>query len=77
MCGSFVYKLHIRLPSEPPWKKSKAQIDRIQISIWFIQGTGWIMTNTNHQHHGPDAHEKAKTSFMAELERRAEEFQNS
>ncbi|KFB98412.1 hypothetical protein GTGU_04484 [Trabulsiella guamensis ATCC 49490] len=25
----------------------------------------------------PDAHEKARTSFMAELERRAEDFQNS
>ncbi|ECC7842751.1 type II toxin-antitoxin system YafO family toxin, partial [Salmonella enterica subsp. enterica serovar Newport] len=25
----------------------------------------------------PNGHEKAKTSFMAELERRAEDFQNS
>ncbi|MEH4726804.1 type II toxin-antitoxin system YafO family toxin [Escherichia coli] len=78
LCGSFVYKLHIRLPSEPPWKKSKAQIDRTS-NIYLVYTRHW-MDYDNIQIisiMAPDAHEKANTSFMAELERRAEEFQNS
>lgn len=78
LCDSFVYKIHIRLPSEQAWKKSKAQIDRTS-NNYLVFSRHWmdydniqiisIMT--------PNAHEKARTSFMAELERRAEEFQNS
>ncbi|HAP0138888.1 TPA: type II toxin-antitoxin system YafO family toxin [Escherichia coli] len=78
LCGSFVYKLHIRLPSEPPWKKSKAQIDRTS-NIYLVYTRHW-MDYDNIQIisiMAPDAHEKTKTSFMAELERWAEEFQNS
>lgn len=78
LCGSYVYKIHIRLPSEPAWKRHKAQIDR-HSNHYLVYSRHWmdyenlqiisIMT--------PNGHEKAKTSFMAELERRAEEFQNS
>ncbi|MDZ7322935.1 type II toxin-antitoxin system YafO family toxin [Kosakonia sacchari] len=78
LCDSYVYKIHIRLPSEAPWKRHKAQIDR-HSNHYLVYSRHWmdyediqiisIMT--------PNGHEKAKTSYMAELERRAEEFQNS
>ncbi|ELY3467202.1 type II toxin-antitoxin system YafO family toxin [Cronobacter universalis] len=78
LCDSFVYKIHIRLPSEAPWKRSKAQIDR-HSNHYLVYSIHWM----DHQNiqlisiMTPNGHEKAKTSFMAELERRAEEFQNS
>ncbi|EEW2300101.1 type II toxin-antitoxin system YafO family toxin [Escherichia coli] len=78
LCNSFVYKLHIKLPSEKPWKKNKAQIDRtsnvylVYTRHWMDYGRIQIISIM-----APDAHEKSRTSFMAELERRAEEFQNS
>lgn len=61
LCGSFVYKLHIRLPSEPPWKKSKAQIDRTS-NIYLVYTRHW-MDYDNIQIisiMAPDAHEKPK-----------------
>ncbi|WP_038162790.1 type II toxin-antitoxin system YafO family toxin [Trabulsiella guamensis] len=78
LCNSFVYKLHIRLPSEPAWKKSKAQIDRTSNS-YLVYARHWMDYNKIQiiSIMTPDAHEKARTSFMAELERRAEDFQNS
>ncbi|WP_368910893.1 type II toxin-antitoxin system YafO family toxin [Proteus vulgaris] len=78
LCGSFVYKLHIRLPSEPSWKKTKPQIDR-HSNHYLVFSRHWLNYD-NIQIIGimsPDGHEKAKTSYMVELERRAEEFQNS
>lgn len=78
LCDSYVYKLHIRLPSEPGWKKTKAQIDR-HSNHYLVFSRHWLDYDNIQiiSVMSPNGHEKAKTSFMAELERRAEDFQNS
>ncbi|MEM8182389.1 type II toxin-antitoxin system YafO family toxin [Morganella morganii subsp. sibonii] len=78
LCDSFVYKLHIRLPSEPGWKKNKAQIDR-HSNHYLVFSRHWLDYDNIQiiSVMSPDGHEKARTSYMSELERRAEEFQNS
>ncbi|HDU8583262.1 MULTISPECIES: type II toxin-antitoxin system YafO family toxin [Gammaproteobacteria] len=78
LCDSFVYKLHIRLPSEPGWKKTKAQIDR-HSNHYLVFSRHWLDYDNIQiiSIMSPDGHEKARTSYMYELERRAEEFQSS
>lgn len=78
LCDSFVYKIHIRLPSEPAWKKSTPQIDR-NSNHYLVFSRHWMDYEKIQviSIMSPNGHEKAKTSFLAELERRAEEFQNT
>lgn len=75
---SFVFKIHIRLPDEKPWPAKMAGAARksnsyLVYSRHFLYPDRYqlisIMT--------PNAHELARTSYMAEIERRAEEFQSS
>ncbi|WP_440863373.1 type II toxin-antitoxin system YafO family toxin [Symbiopectobacterium purcellii] len=77
-CDSQIHKIHIRLPDETPWKGSKAQIDRVS-NHYLVYVEHWL---DGDQYQvisimSPNAHELAPTSFLAELERRAEEFQSS
>lgn len=74
---SFVFKIHIRLPDEKPWPAKLPATARksdsyLVYSRHFLYPDKYplisIMT--------PNAHELARTSYMAEIERRAEEFQN-
>ncbi|QDL33822.1 type II toxin-antitoxin system YafO family toxin [Serratia liquefaciens] len=75
---SQIYKLHIRLSDEMPWKKHKPQIDRVSNNYlvytqhWLDNGRYQVISIMS-----PNAHELARTSFLAELERRAEQFQNA
>lgn len=75
---SFVFKIHIRLPDEKPWPAKLPAAARksnsyLVYSRHFLYPDKYqlisIMT--------PNAHELARTSYMAEIERRAEEFQSS
>ncbi|EFO2900427.1 type II toxin-antitoxin system YafO family toxin, partial [Escherichia coli] len=75
---SFVFKIHIRLPDEQPWPAKLPAASRksnsyLVYSRHFLYPDKYqlisIMT--------PNAHELARTSYMAEIERRAEEFQSS
>ena len=75
---SQIYKLHIRLSDEVPWKKHKPQIDRVS-NNYLVYTQHWL-DNERYQLisiMSPNAHELARTSFLAELERRAEQFQNT
>jgi len=75
---SFVFKIHIRLPDEKPWSAKKPAAARksnnyLVYARHFLYPDKYqlisIMT--------PNAHELARTSYLAEIERRAEEFQAS
>ena len=75
---SFVFKIHIRLPGENPWTArfpaaARKSDNYLVYSRHFLYPDRYelisIMT--------PNAHELARTSYMAEIERRAEEFQSS
>ncbi|MBS9433410.1 MULTISPECIES: type II toxin-antitoxin system YafO family toxin [Photorhabdus] len=72
---SNIYKLHIRMPDEIPWEKYKPQIDRcsdnylVYVQHWMDSKSFQVISIMS-----PKAHELAKTSFLTELERRAEEF---
>jgi len=75
---SQIYKLHIRLSDEAPWKKHKPQIDRVS-NKYLVYVQHWL-NNDCYQVisvMSPNAHELARTSFLGELERRAEQFQNT
>ncbi|WP_033576291.1 type II toxin-antitoxin system YafO family toxin [Dickeya chrysanthemi] len=74
---SQIYKLHIRMPDEVPWKKHKAQIDR-HSNHYLVYTRHWLDSDRYQviSIMSPNGHELARTSFLAELERRAEEFQN-
>lgn len=78
LCLSFVYKMHIKMPPEKPWKKSTPQMDR-KSNSYLVFSRHWTDFNNIQiiSIMSPDAHEKARTTFLTELERRAEEFQNS
>ncbi|EQA4235375.1 type II toxin-antitoxin system YafO family toxin [Serratia marcescens] len=75
---SQIYKLHIRLPDEMSWKKHKPQIDRVS-NNYLVYTQHWLNADCYQviSIMSPNAHELARTSFMVELERRAEEFQSS
>lgn len=75
---SQIFKLHIRLSDEPAWKKHKPQIDRVS-NNYLVYTQHWLDSDRYQliSIMSPNAHELAKTSFMVELERRAEEFQNT
>ncbi|AXF75323.1 type II toxin-antitoxin system YafO family toxin [Erwinia tracheiphila] len=75
---SAVYKIHIRLPDAPPWPDRLPQARRKSDCYLVYVRHCWepdryqvisIMA--------PDAHELARTSFLAVLEQRAEDFHAS
>lgn len=78
LCDSYVYKIHIQLPDQPAWKPHTPQAAR-KSNHYLVYSWHWLDDDRYQviSIMSPDAHEKAKTSFMTELERRAEEFQNS
>ncbi|EAW1261747.1 type II toxin-antitoxin system YafO family toxin [Salmonella enterica] len=75
---SNIFKLHIRLPDEPAWKKNKLQLARtsnhylVYVIHWMDADRIQIISIMS-----PDAHEKSNSSFLAVLERRAETFHSS
>lgn len=75
---SNIFKLHIRLPDEAGWKKHKPQLARTS-NHYLVYVTHWMDVERIQiiSIMSPDAHEKAKSSFLAVLERRAEAFHNS
>ena len=76
--GSFVSKIHIRLPDEPSWPPSMPSAARKSDS--YLVYTRHFLHPDRYQIisiMSPKAHELAKTSFMAVLEKRAEDFQSS
>ncbi|MGP3146049.1 type II toxin-antitoxin system YafO family toxin [Serratia bockelmannii] len=74
---SLVYKIHIRLPDEEPWPPSTPVLNRksdnylVYCVCWHDETKYQLISIMS-----PGAHSMANTSFMAELERRAEGFQN-
>lgn len=75
---SNIFKLHIRLPDEAGWKKHKPQLERTS-NHYLVYVRHWLETTQMQviSVMSPNAHERANSSFLAELERRAEEFQSS
>lgn len=75
---SFVFKIHILLPGEKVWSARLPAAAR-KSNSYLVYSRHWL--DPDHYQvisiMSPDAHEMARTSFLSELERRAEEFQNS
>ncbi|EBT2120832.1 type II toxin-antitoxin system YafO family toxin [Salmonella enterica] len=75
---SNIFKLHIRLPDEPVWKKHKPQLERtsnhylVYVRHWLNEDQIQIISIMS-----PNAHELANSSFLAVLEQRAEDFHNT
>ncbi|PVZ85720.1 type II toxin-antitoxin system YafO family toxin [Serratia sp. S1B] len=78
LCASFVYKIHIRLPSDPPWRSGMPMAAR-KSDNYLVYTRHWCREDEYQviSIMSPEAHEMAKTSFLVELERRAEQFQNT
>lgn len=75
---SYVFKIHIRLPDEKPWPAKLSASARKSNS--YLVYTRHFLEPDKYQLISimtPNAHELARTSYMAEIERRAEEFQSS
>lgn len=78
LCDSFVYKIHIQLPGDPEWPPGMPIAAR-KSDNYLVYTRHWCQDN----HYqvisimSPGAHQLARTSFLGELERRAEEFQNT
>lgn len=78
LCDSFVFKVHIKTQKEGPWPPKTPQAARksnsylVYAKHWLEQDKWQIISIMT-----PNAHEMARTSFLGELERRAEHFQNS
>ncbi|EKS2238800.1 type II toxin-antitoxin system YafO family toxin [Salmonella enterica] len=75
---SNIFKLHIRLPDEPAWKKHKPQLARTS-NHYLVYVIHWLNADRIQiiSIMSPNAHEKANSSFLAALECRAEAFHNS
>ncbi|MBI6542094.1 type II toxin-antitoxin system YafO family toxin [Proteus vulgaris] len=78
LCQSLISKIHIRMPLEPGWNKKTPQIQR-KSNHYLVYCQHWLYPNRYQiiAIMSPNAHEIAKTSFLAVLEKRAEEFQNN
>lgn len=78
LCDSHVYKIHIKLPGEKPWKYNKPQMDR-KSNSYLVYTRHWLDTDSYQliSVMTPNAHEVARTTFKTVLAERAEEFQNS
>lgn len=75
---SYVFKIHIRLPDEKPWPAKLSAPARKSNS--YLVYTRHFLYPDKYQLISimtPNAHELARTSYMAEIEHRAEEFQSS
>lgn len=77
LCQSLISKIHIRMPIEPEWNKRTPQIQR-KSNHYLVYSQHWLNPDRYQiiAIMSPNAHEIAKTSFLAVLEKRAEEFQN-
>lgn len=78
LCQSLISKIHIRMPIEPAWHKKTPQIQR-KSNHYLVYCQHWLNPNEYQiiAIMSPNGHELAKTSFLAILEKRAEEFQNN
>ncbi|EIX7350007.1 type II toxin-antitoxin system YafO family toxin [Escherichia coli] len=75
--ASGIYKLHIRLPHEPGWSPGQRQAERKSDS-YLVYARHWCDNRAqiiSIMH--PKAHEKSKSTFLAILIQRAEDFQSS
>lgn len=65
------------MPIEPEWNKRTPQIQR-KSNHYLVYCQHWLNPDRYQiiAIMSPNAHEIAKTSFLAVLEKRAEEFQN-
>ncbi|MFW5391032.1 type II toxin-antitoxin system YafO family toxin [Yersinia sp. 2544 StPb PI] len=76
--NSFVYKIHIRLPNEKPWPLSTPVAGRKSNCYLVYARHCWYPDRYQIiSIMAPNGHELARTSFLGELERRAEEFHSS
>ncbi|MEI7194521.1 type II toxin-antitoxin system YafO family toxin [Pectobacterium versatile] len=78
LMASGIHKIHIQLPGEPPWASHLPVIRRHSNNYLVYARHEW--DETKYQIisiMAPNAHELARTSFLGELERRAEEFHAS
>lgn len=77
LCQSLISKIHIRMPIEPEWNKRTPQIQR-KSNHYLVYCQHWLNPDRYQiiAIMSPNAHEIAKISFLAVLEKRAEEFQN-
>ncbi|HGG7041759.1 TPA: type II toxin-antitoxin system YafO family toxin [Salmonella enterica] len=75
---SFVFKIHIRLPEEPEWPSRTPGAAR-KSNSYLVYSRHYLYPNRLQviSIMSPNAHEMARTSYMAEIERRAEEFQSA
>ncbi|WP_072270981.1 type II toxin-antitoxin system YafO family toxin [Serratia marcescens] len=78
LCDSYVFKIHIRLPDEKAWSHEIPQAAR-KSNSYLVYTRHWLDPNRYQiiSIMTPNAHELARTSFLGELERRAELFQNT
>ncbi|EAY7466469.1 type II toxin-antitoxin system YafO family toxin [Salmonella enterica] len=78
LCNSYVFKIHIKLSDDTPWDAKTPQAAR-KSNNYLVYTRHWMDPNKYQiiSIMAPNAHELARTSFLAELERRAEQFQNS
>lgn len=75
---SYVFKIHIRLPNENSWPSrlsapARKSDNYLVYTRHFLYPDKYQLISIM----APNAHELARTSYMAEIERRAEEFQSS
>ncbi|AYN26571.1 type II toxin-antitoxin system YafO family toxin [Buttiauxella sp. 3AFRM03] len=75
---SYVFKIHILLPDEKPWPArlpapARKSDNYLVYTRHFLYPDRYQLISLM----TPNAHELARTSYMAEIERRAEEFQSS
>ncbi|MFC3394329.1 type II toxin-antitoxin system YafO family toxin [Brenneria rubrifaciens] len=70
--------MHIRLPDEPQWKRGVPQAAR-KSNSYLAYARHWLNPDSFQviRIMKPNAHELARTSFLAELERRAEQFRKT
>lgn len=78
LMSSLVFKTHIKMPLDSLWPAHLAVAAR-KSDNYLVYCVHWC-DDTRFQVlsiMSPDAHAMARTSFMAEIERRAEQFQNT
>lgn len=78
LCSSFVYKIHIKPPSDIPWNE-KIPIAERKSDSYLVYTKHWLDEERYQiiSIMSPNAHALAKTSFLSILVDRAESFQNS
>ncbi|EEA7993656.1 type II toxin-antitoxin system YafO family toxin, partial [Salmonella enterica subsp. enterica] len=68
LCDSLVYKIHIKMPWEKPWKAKTPQLDRKSDS-YLVYVRHWLNTDSYQiiSVMSPLAHDMARTSFTSVL----------